>query len=393
MNKYVEKILNDEIEKHPNELEFNQALEEVLKTISVIFDKHPEYENMKVLEKLVKPDKLIEFKINLLRDNGNLETYDGYRIQFNNSVGVYKGGLRFNSHVNESILKALGFEQTFKNALTTHPMGGAKGGSNFDPKGKSEEEIKRFCTEFMKGLVEHIGEDKDVPAGDLGVGSREINYLFDAYKDIKKNNELGFITGKPIEKGGSLVRKEATGYGLLYFTEEMLKLAGIGMEGKTCAVSGSGNVAIYAIQKAQQLGAKPVTCSDSTGWIYDPEGIDVALLKEVKEGTSIGYNRSYITTKLTKVATVPLGYADGFRRTFSNGWEVMINGKKVPIIGKICMDSFMVDVTSLSEAEIGDEVIIWDNENILLEDLSEKCGTINYEILCSIGERVPRKFK
>lgn len=342
MNKYVEKILNDEIEKHPNELEFNQALEEVLKTISVIFDKHPEYENMKVLEKLVKPDKLIEFKINLLRDNGNLETYDGYRIQFNNSVGVYKGGLRFNSHVNESILKALGFEQTFKNALTTHPMGGAKGGSNFDPKGKSEEEIKRFCTEFMKGLAEHIGEDKDVPAGDLGVGSREINYLFDAYKDIKKNNELGFITGKPIEKGGSLVRKEATGYGLVYLLQEIIKIHPISSE-KRVIISGSGNVAIYTAEKCMNLGLKVVGISDSKGYILD-ENLDLEQIKVIKEqnrGNLSEYrggfyqNGSIYDAEINAEIAIPCGCQNEInleraKKLVKNGVKIVIEGANMP---------------------------------------------------------------
>lgn len=280
MNSYIEEILKKEKEKNPNQKEYIQALEEVLSSISIIFDNHPDYQEKKILEKLVEPDRIIRFKVPLTRDDGTKEEYDGYRVQHNNVVGVYKGGLRFNANVNESILKFLAFEQMFKNALTTLPMGGAKGGSNFNPKDKSEEEIKRFCFEFMKNLAPHIGEGLDVPAGDLGVGAREINYLFDAYKEIKKNEELGFITGKPIEKGGSLARKEATGYGLIYFVEEILKLHPI--KKPRVIVSGSGNVALYAAIKAKELGYKVIGMSDSKGYVID-EDLDIGLIKQTKE--------------------------------------------------------------------------------------------------------------
>ena len=280
MNSYIEEILKKEKEKNPNQKEYIQALEEVLSSISIIFDNHPDYQEKKILERLVEPDRIIRFKVSLTRDDGTKEEYDGYRVQHNNVVGVYKGGLRFNTNVNESILKFLAFEQMFKNALTTLPMGGAKGGSNFNPKDKSEEEIKRFCFEFMKNLAPHIGEGLDVPAGDLGVGARELNYLFDAYKEIKKNEELGFITGKPIEKGGSLARKEATGYGLIYFVEEILKLHPI--KNPRVIVSGSGNVALYAATKAKELGYKVIGMSDSKGYVID-EDLDIGLIKQTKE--------------------------------------------------------------------------------------------------------------
>ncbi|MDO5440237.1 MAG: NADP-specific glutamate dehydrogenase [Erysipelotrichaceae bacterium] len=342
MNSYVEKILNEEINKHPEELEFNQALEEVLKTISVIFDNHPEYEEMKILEKLVTPDNIVKFKVDLKRDNGDLETYDGYRVQFNNSVGVYKGGLRFNSHVNESVLKALGFEQTFKNALTGLAMGGAKGGSNFDPKGKSEEEIKRFCESFMQGLANHIGEGKDVPAGDLGVGAREINYLYDAYKKIKNNDEEGFITGKPIEKNGSLVRKEATGYGLVYLLNEIIKIHPISHEIRVI-ISGSGNVAIYTAEKCKELGMKVVGMSDSKGYIID-ENLDleqIKVIKEQKRGKLSEYSKgiyhegSIYDAEIKADIAIPCGCQNEIdikraQNLVKNGIKIVIEGANMP---------------------------------------------------------------
>lgn len=280
MNAYVEKVLTEAKDKYADQKEYLQALEEVLSSISVIFDRHPEYEEKKILEKLIEPDRVISFDVYLANDKAELEKYRGYRVQHSNAVGVYKGGLRFNPSVNESILKFLGFEQTFKNALTGLPMGGAKGGSNFNPKGKSDAEIMRFCYAFMRELAPHIGEDRDVPAGDLGVGAREINYLFDAYQTIKKNDEIGFITGKPTDKGGSLVRKESTGYGLVYFVEEILKEHPI--NNPRVIISGSGNVAIYALEKCKELGLKVVGISDSKGYILD-ENIDIDLIKEIKE--------------------------------------------------------------------------------------------------------------
>ena len=277
------KVLMAQLEaKHPGESEYLQAVQEVLESIEEVYNQHPEFEKAKIVERIVEPDRIFTFRVTWVDDNGEVQTNLGYRVQFNSAIGPYKGGLRFHPAVNPSMLKFLGFEQTFKNALTTLPMGGAKGGSDFDPRGKSDAEIMRFCQAFMTELYRHIGPDVDVPAGDIGVGGREIGYMFGQYKRIRNLYE-GVLTGKGLTYGGSLARTEATGYGLLYLTEEMLKCNGKDIAGKTIAVSGAGNVAIYAIQKAQQLGAKPVTCSDSTGWIYDPDGIDVATLKEVKE--------------------------------------------------------------------------------------------------------------
>ena len=268
--------------KHPGESEYLQAVKEVLLSIQDIYNQHPEFEKASLIERLVEPDRIFTFKVPWVDDKGKVQVNLGYRVQFNNAIGPYKGGIRFHASVNLSILKFLGFEQTFKNALTTLPMGGGKGGSDFSPRGKSDAEIMRFCQAFMLELWRHVGPDMDVPAGDIGTGAREIGFLFGQYKRIRGLYE-GVLTGKGLTYGGSLARTQATGYGLLYLTNALLKDHGIDIAGKTCAVSGSGNVAIYAIEKAHQLGAKVVTCSDSTGWIYDPEGIDVALLKEVKE--------------------------------------------------------------------------------------------------------------
>ena len=278
----VEKILSDLEAKHPGEKEYLQAVKEVLLSVKDVYEQHPEFESAKIIERMVEPDRIFTFRVLWTDDNGEVQTNIGYRVQFNNAIGPYKGGIRFHASVNLSILKFLGFEQTFKNALTTLPMGGGKGGSDFSPRGKSDKEIMRFCQAFILELWRNLGPDRDVPAGDIGVGGREIGFMYGQYKRIRNLYE-GVLTGKGLTYGGSLARTEATGYGLLYLTEEMLKSNGKDIAGKTIAVSGSGNVAIYAIQKAQQLGAKPVTCSDSTGWVYDPEGIDVALLKEVKE--------------------------------------------------------------------------------------------------------------
>ena len=258
-------------------------MHEVLNSIRPVIELDEErYERDAVLERLTEPDRQISFKVPWVDDNGQAHVNRGYRVQFNNAIGPYKGGLRFHPSVNISIIKFLGFEQIFKNSLTGLPIGGGKGGSDFDPKGKSDREIMAFCQSFMTELYRHIGADADVPAGDIGVGGREIGYLYGQYKRIRKLNE-GVLTGKGLSYGGSLVRTEATGYGLLYLTEEMLRCNGQDISGKTVCVSGSGNVAIYAIEKALQLGAKPVTCSDSTGWVYDPDGIDVKALKKIKE--------------------------------------------------------------------------------------------------------------
>jgi len=260
-----------------------QAVEEVLESLRVVIDENEEeYSKLALLERLCIPERSVLFRVPWIDDNGQVQVNYGYRVQFNSAIGPYKGGLRFHPSVNLEIIKFLGFEQIFKNSLTGLPIGGGKGGSNFDPKGKSDREVMAFCQSFMTELWKHIGADTDVPAGDIGVGAREIGYLFGQYKRLSGVYE-GVLTGKGLEFGGSLARKEATGYGLLYLTEEMLKCNGMDIAGKTVVVSGSGNVAIYAIEKATQLGAKVVTCSDSTGWIYDPEGINLDLLKEIKE--------------------------------------------------------------------------------------------------------------
>lgn len=280
---YTNRILNELDVRYADQPEFLQTVHEVLNSIRPVIDKDEEkYERDAVLERLTEPDRQIFFKVPWVDDNGQAHVNRGYRVQFNNAIGPYKGGLRFHPSVNISIIKFLGFEQIFKNSLTGLPIGGGKGGSDFDPKGKSDREIMAFCQSFMTELYRHIGADADVPAGDIGVGGREIGYLYGQYKRIRKLNE-GVLTGKGLSYGGSLARTEATGYGLLYLTEEMLKCNGQDISGKTVCVSGAGNVAIYAIEKALQLGAKPVTCSDSTGWVYDPNGIDVKALKKIKE--------------------------------------------------------------------------------------------------------------
>ena len=280
---YVDEVIETIIEQNPGEPEFHQALKEVMETIRpVVEENEEEYKKIALLERLANPERQIKFRVPWVDDNGQVQVNTGYRVQFNSAIGPYKGGLRFHPSVNIGIIKFLGFEQIFKNSLTGLPIGGGKGGSNFDPKGKSDREVMAFCQSFMTELYRHIGADTDVPAGDIGVGAREVGYLFGQYKRLTNLYE-GVLTGKGLTFGGSLARTEATGYGLLYFTNAMLKANDIDLAGKTIAVSGAGNVAIYAIEKAQQLGGKPVTCSDSTGWIYDPEGIDVELLKEVKE--------------------------------------------------------------------------------------------------------------
>ena len=280
---YMDEIYDKIVAQNPAQPEFHQAVKEVLATLRPAIERNEEaYRRDALLERLTTPDRMIQFRVTWVDDKGQVQVNTGYRVQYNNAIGPYKGGIRLHPSVNQSIMKFLGFEQVFKNALTGLPIGGAKGGSDFDPKGKSDREIMAFCQAFMTELYKYIGADMDVPAGDIGVGAREIGYFFGQYKRIRGTYE-GVLTGKGLSYGGSLARKEATGYGLLYLTQEMLKCNGHDLAGKTVAVSGAGNVATYAIQKAWQLGAKPVTCSDSSGWIYDPEGIDVALLKEVKE--------------------------------------------------------------------------------------------------------------
>ena len=280
---YTEEVYERVVAQNPNEPEFHQAVKEVLDSLKVVIDKNEEkYRKLSILERLVEPERIISFRVPWVDDKGVVQVNKGYRVQFNSAIGPYKGGLRFHPSVYLGIIKFLGFEQIFKNSLTGLPIGGGKGGADFDPKGKSDREVMAFCQSYMTELYRHIGADTDVPAGDIGVGAREIGYLFGQYKRIRDAYE-GVLTGKGLTYGGSLVRTQATGYGLLYLTEELLKLNGKELKGKTVVVSGAGNVAIYAIEKAYQLGAKPVTCSDSTGWVYDPEGIDLEALKEIKE--------------------------------------------------------------------------------------------------------------
>ena len=280
---YVDEVIESVVKKNPGEPEFHQAVKEVLESLKPVVEANEEkYRKEALLERLVEPERVIMFRVPWVDDKGNVQVNKGYRVQFNSAIGPYKGGLRFHPSVYLGIIKFLGFEQIFKNSLTGLPIGGGKGGSDFDPKGKSDREVMAFCQSFMTELSRHIGADTDVPAGDIGVGGREIGYLFGQYKRIRDSYE-GVLTGKGLTFGGSLVRTQATGYGLLYLTEELLKLNGKDLAGKTVAVSGAGNVAIYAIEKAYQLGAKPVTCSDSTGWIYDAEGLDLEALKEIKE--------------------------------------------------------------------------------------------------------------
>ena len=279
---YVNDVLQTVLQKNPGEPEFHQAVTEVLQTLEPVLARHPEYEAAGILERLTEPDRAIRFRVTWVDDAGKVQVNRGYRVQFNNAIGPYKGGLRFHPSVNFGILKFLGFEQIFKNSLTGLPIGGGKGGSDFDPKGKSDREVMAFCQSFMTELFRHIGPDTDVPAGDIGVGGREIGYLFGQYKRLR-NEFTGVLTGKGLQYGGSLVRTQATGYGLLYFTDAMLRANGKSLEGKTVVISGAGNVAIYAAEKTYQLGGKPVTMSDSTGWVYDPEGIDLDAVKEIKE--------------------------------------------------------------------------------------------------------------
>ncbi len=280
---YVDEVIERVVKENPSEPEFHQAVKEVLNSLRVVVDANEEkFRRDAVLERLVNPERQIKFRVPWIDDQGQVHVNTGYRVQFNSAIGPYKGGLRLHPSVNLGIIKFLGFEQIFKNSLTGLPIGGGKGGSDFDPKGKSDREVMAFCQSFMSELCKYIGADTDVPAGDIGTGAREIGYMFGQYKKLRGVFE-GVLTGKGLSYGGSLARTQATGYGLLYIVEEMLKSKGKSIEGKTVTVSGAGNVAIYAVEKAQQLGAKVVTVSDSNGWVYDPDGIDVAALKEIKE--------------------------------------------------------------------------------------------------------------
>ena len=280
---YVDEVIERVVAQNPAQPEFHQAVREVLESLRPVVEANEEkFRREALLERLTTPERQILFRVPWVDDKGQVQVNNGFRVQFNSAIGPYKGGLRLHPSVNLGIIKFLGFEQVFKNSLTGLPIGGGKGGSDFDPKGKSDREVMAFCQSYMTELFRHIGADTDVPAGDIGTGAREIGYMYGQYKRIRDVYE-GVLTGKGLSYGGSLARREATGYGLLYFTEEMLKANGTDIAGKVVSVSGAGNVAIYAIEKAWQLGAKPVTCSDSTGWVYDPAGIDVELLKEIKE--------------------------------------------------------------------------------------------------------------
>ena len=280
---YVDEVIERIVKENPNEPEFHQAVKEVLNSLRPVVDANEEkFRRDALLERLTNPERQLKFRVPWVDDKGQVQVNTGYRVQYSSAIGPYKGGIRLHPSVNLGIIKFLGFEQIFKNSLTGLPIGGGKGGSDFDPKGKSDREVMAFCQSFMTELCKYIGADTDVPAGDIGTGAREIGYMFGQYKRIRGVYE-GVLTGKGLSYGGSLARKEATGYGLLYITQEMLKSKGDSLQGKTVIVSGAGNVATYAIEKAYQLGGKPVTCSDSTGWVYDPDGIDLDALKEIKE--------------------------------------------------------------------------------------------------------------
>ena len=304
-NSYLKGVYDGLVARNPEQKEFLQAVEEVLESLQPVVEARPEIQANGVIERLVEPERIVMFRVPWVDDQGKVQVNRGYRVQFNSAIGPYKGGLRLHPSVNLSILKFLGFEQISKNSLTTLPIGGGKGGSDFDPKGKSDNEVMRFCQSFMTELQRHIGPDTDVPAGDIGVGSREIGYMFGQYKRLR-NEFTGVLTGKAIGSGGSLARTEATGYGLCYFTDEMLKAAGKSFEGKNVVISGSGNVAIYATQKATQLGAKVIALSDSNGYIYDPNGIDYKVIKEIKE-----VKRARIKTYLDYVPSAK--YTEGCR--------------------------------------------------------------------------------
>ncbi len=306
MSDFVTDFMEEVKAKNPSEPEFHQAVKEVIGSLALILERHPEFRKFKLVERIVEPERVIMFRVPWMDDSGEIHVNRGFRIEMNSAIGPYKGGLRFHPTVNLGILKFLAFEQVFKNALTTLPMGGGKGGSNFDPKGKSDNEVMRFCQAFMNELFRHIGPDTDVPAGDIGVGGREIGYLFGQYRKLK-NEFTGVLTGKGLNWGGSLIRPEATGYGAVYFAAEMLGTRNETLEGKTCIVSGSGNVAQYTVEKVNQLGGKAVTLSDSSGYIYDPEGIDdkklawVMDLKNVRRGRIKEYAEEFKGTTYTPV--------------------------------------------------------------------------------------------
>lgn len=345
---YVDGVFEQLKQQNSHQAEFLQAAEEIFLSLVPVFAQHPEYIKANILSRIVEPDRIISFRVAWQDDNNQVQVNRGYRVQYSNVMGPYKGGLRFHPSVNESIIKFLGFEQIFKNALTGQPIGGGKGGSNFNPKGKSDSEIMRFCQAFMTELYRHIGPDVDVPAGDIGVGAREVGYLWGQYKRLTKANESGVLTGKTPGYGGSLARKEATGYGTVYFVKEMLKDANDSFEGKTVVVSGSGNVSTYAIEKAQAYGAKVVACSDSSGYIYDPEGLDLHAVKEIKEvkgdriSTYVNYRpNATFTEGCTGIWSIPCDIAlpcatqneingDAARTLISNGVKAIGEGANMP---------------------------------------------------------------
>ena len=348
-NEYLKRVYDGLAQRNANEPEFLQAVREVLESIQPVVEKHPEYEKAGLIERLVEPERIITFRVPWVDDAGKVQVNRGYRVQFNSAIGPYKGGLRFHPSVNQGILKFLGFEQTFKNSLTTLPMGGGKGGSDFNPKGKSDMEVMRFCQSFMTELYRHIGQFVDCPAGDIGVGGREVGYLFGQYKRLTNSFQGGMITGKGLTFGGSLARTEATGYGLCYFTAEALKcMRNDSFAGKTVVISGSGNVAIYACEKATQLGGKVVTMSDSNGYVYDPNGIDLAYVKDLKE-VRRGRIKEYAETHegatyvadCSKVWTVPCDIAlpcatqneinkESAEALVKNGCTVVCEGANMP---------------------------------------------------------------
>jgi len=346
---YINDVLNDAISRNPSQTEFHQAMTEVLSSLGPVVDRHPKYRKNNVLERLVVPDRIIIFRVGWIDDNGRYQVNRGYRVQFNNAIGPYKGGLRFHPTVNTSILQFLGFEQMFKNALTTLPLGGGKGGADFDPKGKSDNEVMRFCQSFMTELFRYIGPHTDVPAGDIGVGGREIGYLFGQYKRLC-NEFTGTLTGKGYGWGGSLIRPEATGYGMAYFAKEMLETRGETFEGKTCTISGSGNVAQFAIERITQLGGTCVSASDSNGTIYDPLGIDeeklefIMHLKNEKRGRISEYAEKFPSVEFREKATpwsIPCDCAfpcatenelkmDDAKTLIRNGCKLVAEGANMP---------------------------------------------------------------
>ena len=346
-NQYLADLMETVKKRNPNEPEFHQAVTEVLESLEPVIEKHPEYIKMGVLESIVEPERIIKFRVPWVDDKGNVRVNRGFRIQFNSAIGPYKGGLRFHPSVYEGIIKFLGFEQIFKNSLTGLPIGGGKGGSDFDPKGKSDMEVMRFCQSFMTELAKHIGPDTDVPAGDIGVGGREIGYLFGQYKRLR-DEYSGVLTGKGLTYGGSLARTEATGYGLCYYTEEMLNDNSDSFKGKTVVISGSGNVAIFATQKATALGAKVVALSDSNGYIHDPDGIDLDAVKEiklVKRGRIKEYVENHPNATYTEgcrgIWTIPCDIAlpcatqneldeDGAKALIANGVKAVCEGANMP---------------------------------------------------------------